>query len=59
MTEKENVRLSSRLRKRKVWCSAIVYFYGHFILVRNTGTMEEVYYIAIGALCQKCNPVLV
>jgi len=32
MTEKENMQLSCRLRKRKVWCSAIVYFYGplHF-----------------------------
>jgi hypothetical protein len=28
MTEEENTQLSFRLRKRKVWCSAIVYFYG-------------------------------
>jgi hypothetical protein len=32
---------------------------GHFIFVRSTEKIDEVYYIAIGALYHICNPVLV
>jgi hypothetical protein len=56
MIEKENTQLSCRLRKRKVWCSAIVYFYGplHFCAQYGDNGGD-----AIGALYQKCNVVLV
>lgn len=58
-TEKNaGTELSRRLRKRKVWCFAFVYFCGplHFCAQYVD---DEVHYIAIGAVYQKCNPMLV